>query len=653
MKKSIRRLSALLVPIMTAGVMGVTTVAQEKKEKEVNVVFTHDLHSHLEPFYLEEESEKKEVGGFARIMTYLEQMREKDANLLVLDGGDFSMGTLYQTVYESQAAELRMLGYLGADVTTLGNHEFDYRSKGLANMLTTAKDSGDALPAMVLCNVDWEATLAGENSQDGGMLQEAFQYYGIKPYVVVEKGDVKIAVTGVFGEDSLACAPTCVLTFKDPVEAVKETVAKIEEKEKVDMIVCVSHSGTWEDESKSEDELLAKEVPELDLIVSGHTHSILEEPIIHGNTAVVSAGEYGARVGSLKMVQQAEGRWKLKDYALTLMDENYGANADAQKKISELGESIDSEYLAQFGYTKNQELTYNPWQFTTINGLGKVLQEETLGNLLADSYLYAVNGSDTGEENPAVVAVVPSGCIRDTFQKNTDVTVSDAFQTLSLGVGPDGVPGYPLVSIYLTGEELKTMAEVDASVSPMMTTAQLYTSGMTYTLNPNQLILNKVTDVDLQDMTGKTQDLQDDKLYRVVADLYSGQMLGAVSDQSYGILSVTPKDAQGNEIPVDQLEDYIVYRNGKELKAWVCVADYLDSFEKTDGKSVIPAYYSTTQNRKIIEDDNSIGAIIKDPNKIAIAIVSIAAGTILLFAVIVVLITKLIKHMRRKRRNRA
>ena len=292
-KKNIRGISLFMVPILATGLMGVSAMAQEKNEKEVTVVFTHDLHSHLESFYLEEEGEEKEVGGFARIMTYLEKKRAEDENLLFLDGGDFSMGTLYQTVFESQAAELRMLGFLGADVTTLGNHEFDYRSSGLANMLAAAKDSGDKLPAMVLCNVDWEATLEGENAEDGALLQEAFERYGMKNYVVLQKGEVKIAVTGVFGKDSLACAPTCALTFKDPIEAVKETVEDIKKNEEVDMIVCVSHSGTWEEESKSEDELLAKAVPELDLIISGHTHSILEEPIIHGNTGIVSTGEYG------------------------------------------------------------------------------------------------------------------------------------------------------------------------------------------------------------------------------------------------------------------------------------------------------------------------------------------------------------------------
>ena len=67
------------------------------------------------------------------------------------------MGTLIQTVFETQAAELRMLGYMGYDVTTFGNHEFDYRSKGLANMLTSARTSGDAVPSIVVCNVDWDA----------------------------------------------------------------------------------------------------------------------------------------------------------------------------------------------------------------------------------------------------------------------------------------------------------------------------------------------------------------------------------------------------------------------------------------------------------------------------------------------------------------
>ena len=205
-----------------------------KENRELKVVFTHDLHSHLEPFYLEENGEEKSVGGFARMMTYLKQQRAEEENFLFLDGGDFSMGTLYQTVFETQAAELRMLGYLGVDAATFGNHEFDYRSSGLAHMLAAAKDSRDQIPPLVVCNVDWEQTLKGEKAEEGELLQKAFESYGVKPYIMLEKGGLNVAVIGVFGKDSLACAPTCALVFQEPIEAVKETVKTIQEQEQAD-----------------------------------------------------------------------------------------------------------------------------------------------------------------------------------------------------------------------------------------------------------------------------------------------------------------------------------------------------------------------------------------------------------------------------------
>lgn len=638
--------------VMLCSLIGVVMIGGyvfAKEPKEIEVVFTHDLHSHLEPFYLEEDGEGQLVGGAARLMGYLNGRREENKGLLYLDGGDFSMGTLFQTVYASQASELRMLGYLGADATTFGNHEFDYRSKGLADMLQAAKDSKDPLPPLVACNIDWDATLKGAQAEDGKLLQEAFGAYGVEPYLVIQKGDVKVAVIGVFGKDALECAPTCALSFRDPIEAVKETLGTIEEKESVDMVACISHSGTWEDPKKSEDERLAKEAPGLDLIISGHTHSVLEEPIIHGDTVIVSAGEYGARVGNLRMVQKEDGRWSLEDYQLTLLDEGFQEDEGAADKIQELGAAIDSDYLSQFGFSKDQVLAHNPWEFTAANGLGERLKEEPLGNLLADSYLYMVNSHDTGDGNPADVAVVPSGCIRDTFYKGRDITVADAFQVLSLGIGPDGVPGYPLVSAYLTGEELKTMAEVDASISPLMPTAQLYSSGLSYTLNPNRIILNKVTEVGLRDIAGNVQELEDGKLYRLVADLYSGQMLGAVTEQSYGILSIAPKDAQGNEIPMEELEDHIIYIDGQELKAWVCVANYLASFEEVEEEPEIPAYYSDTHGRKVIEDDRSFGAVMGHPNKIALAMMGIAMGAFCLLAFAIAIT---IRHIRKKKRQR-
>lgn len=612
----------------------------------VDIVFTHDTHSHLNTFTTMVDGLETELGGFARMNTLIEAQRAQNPDTLVIDGGDFSMGTLIQTVFETQAAELRMLGYLGCDVTTLGNHEFDYRSKGLANMLTSAQASGDAVPAMVVCNVDWD-TMEAEGLTEGQQrLKDAFAAYGVSDYTVLEKGDVDIAVVGVFGKDALACAPTCELKFEDPIEAVKQTVADIKANEDVDMIVCVSHSGTWEDESKSEDELLAKAVPDLDLILSGHTHTEIEKPIQHGSTYVVSCGEYGKNLGELTLTQQADGRWAMSAYELIPITSDIAVHAATQQTIDSFMDTVDTDYLARFGYTKDQVLAENDIVFSTQKDLENIHEEHNLGDIIADAYVYAVENAADYDGVPVDLAVVPSGTVRDTYARG-DITVEQVFNSFSLGIGADGVPGYPLISVYLTGREIRTAAEIDASVSDFMTTARLYCSGLNFTYNPHRLLLNKVTDVCLED-DGQPVALEDDKLYRIVADLYSGQMLSAVTDMSYGILAIVPKYADGT--PITDFEDAIITENGRELKAWDSIARYMASFADTDGDGIanVPAYYSTTHGRKLVDTSRSPLALLKNPNKFTAVYAGLLAVAVLLIVLVVLLIRKLVKKARRR-----
>lgn len=623
----------LLVPLAQ-----ITPLKAESNTKEVDVMFTHDTHSHLDSFTTNVDGELQKVGGFSRIKTLINEQKKENPNTLILDGGDFSMGTLIQTVYDTQAAELRMLGYLGYDVTTLGNHEFDYRSKGLANMLKAAKSSGETIPELVVCNVDWDGMKKAGLSKGQKQIQSGFETYGVKDYVVIQKGDTKIAVTGVFGKDSLECAPTCELLFKDPVEAVKDTVEKIKKKEKVDMVVCVSHCGTWEDENKSEDELLAKNVKDIDLIISGHTHSELKEPIQHENTYIVSCGEYGKNIGSLSMKQNSKGRWDLSSYELIPVSENIQPDIETQNRIDELMDTVDTNYLADFGYTRDCVLAQNDIEFNSLDELYSKHEESNLGQIIADSFAYAVDSVD--------VAVVPSGTIRDTYTKG-DITVEDVYNSFSLGIGKDGIAGYPLISTYLTGKELKLAAEVDASVSDFMTTARLYCSGLNFTYNPNRMILNKVTDCYLT-KDGQRIEIQDDQLYHVVTDLYTGQMLGSVNKMSYGLLSLEPKDQDGN--PIENLEDHIIKEDGKELKAWDAIARYMRSFDDTDGDGIanVSKYYASTHDHKIVDDSKNIIDLIKKPNKFSAMIVAIVLVIILLIVLLILLIRRIIGKIRKK-----
>ncbi|WP_461820694.1 bifunctional metallophosphatase/5'-nucleotidase [Blautia stercoris] len=633
-------IAVIVLPLMTG-----MQVWAKTEPKQLDILFTHDTHSHLNSFTTIVNGEKKEAGGFAKLKTLINEHKKVNPDTLVLDGGDFSMGTLIQTVYDTEAAELRMLGQIGCDVTTLGNHEFDYQSKGLADMLNAAKNSGDTVPSLVLCNVDWDAMEEAGLSEGQKQIQSAFEKYQVRDYVVVQKGNIKIAVLGVFGKDALVCAPTCELVWKDPVKAAKQTVEKIKKKEKVDMIACVSHSGTWDDADKSEDEILAKEVPDIDLIISGHTHSQLDKPIQHGNTYIVSCGEYGKNLGTISMTQKDDGRWKATSYELIPVSDEVNPDETTQAKIDALMDTVDINYLAKFGYTRKEVLAENDIEFNSLDEMGTKHEELNLGDIISDAYVYAVENSDNYDGDPVDVAVVPSGTVRDTYAKG-EITVESVYNSFSLGIGKDGLAGYPLISAYLTGKELKLVAEIDASISDFMTIARLYCSGLNFTFNPHRMILNKVTDCYLTGQDGKREEIQDDKLYHVVTDLYTGQMLGSVMDISYGLLSIIPKDKEGN--PIEDLEEYAIMEENQELKAWVAIARYMQSFDDTDGDGIanVSEYYATTHGRKVVENSRNLVQLLKNPNKFFMLMIGIVTVTVLIVLLLIFFIRKVLRKRR-------
>ena len=633
-------IAVIVLPLMTG-----MQVWAKTEPKQLDILFTHDTHSHLNSFTTIVNGEKKEAGGFAKLKTLIDEHKKANPDTLVLDGGDFSMGTLVQTVYDTEAAELRMVCQIGCDVTTLGNHEFDYQSKGLADMLNAAKNSGDTVPSLVLCNVDWDAMEEAGLSEGQKQIQSAFEKYQVKDYVVVQKGNIKIAVLGVFGKDALACAPTCELVWKDPVKAAKQTVEKIKKKEKVDMIACVSHSGTWDDADKSEDEILAKEVPDIDLIISGHTHSQLDKPIQHGNTYIVSCGEYGKNLGTISMTQKDDGRWKATSYELIPVSDEVNPDETTQAKIDALMDTVDINYLAKFGYTRKEVLAENDIEFNSLDEMSTKHEELNLGDIISDAYVYAVENSDNYDGDPVDVAVVPSGTVRDTYAKG-EITVEAVYNSFSLGIGKDGLAGYPLISAYLTGKELKLVAEIDASISDFMTTARLYCSGLNFTFNPHRMILNKVTDCYLTGQDGKQKEIQDDKLYHVVTDLYTGQMLGSVMDISYGLLSIIPKDKEGN--PIEDLEEYAIMEENQELKAWVAIARYMQSFDDTDGDGIanVSEYYATTHGRKVVENSRNLVQLLKNPNKFFVLMIGIVTVAVLIVLLLIFFIRKVLRKRR-------
>ena len=644
--KSLLRSSAFILLISLALFSHTPNGESATPEESITILFTHDLHDNFLPFEVIRNKEKKTVGGYARLASAIKQQKEKDPDALLVDAGDFSMGTLFQTIYATDAPALRILGQMGYDVTTFGNHEFDFRGDGLAASLQAAKNSRDPLPKIVSSNMVFPKDEDGKLSADLQSLKDAMAQNDVKEYVVIERKGLRIGVLGLMGEEAAGNAPMSGVTFNNGIESAKATAATLKNKEKVDLIIAVSHSGLWDDKAISEDEIIAKKVPAIDIIISGHSHTTLTEPIIVGDTIIGSSGEYGEHLGVLNITPKGNNKWKVANYALVGINDSIPEDPTIAKTIEGYKQTVQEKYLSHFDLEFDEVLANAPFDFTPFSELGILQKEEPLGNLIGDSFIYTVQELEGSDYEPIAAAVVPIGNIRDSFNKG-DLIVSNVFNVNSLGVGPDKLSGYPLLDIYLTGKELKTVAEVDASVTPIMNEVQLYVAGLSYTFNTNRFLFNKVTDVSLQNHDGTTKEIDDNKLYRVVAGLYSAQMLPYVNDKSFGILSVIPKKKDGT--PVTNFEDHILYMNGQqEVKEWYAIANYLQSFEQLNGVPQVPDYYDQMQNRKIVESDSNLFAVLKNPNGFILTVYAV----LLLFVALVVLLTVfIVKRKRRKRKN--
>jgi len=630
MKRIVTSFTAVILTLVMLLPLGSFSYAEESASKdEITVLFTHDLHSHLLPSADEDGS--GEYGGYARLMTLIKQQRAIDPDAILVDGGDFSMGSLFQTAYATSAIELRMMGAMGYDATTFGNHEYDYLQSGLKSMLNVAASCGETVPPIVCAN--YYPPEKGQNGYDASMW-DSLNNYGVKDYMILERGGVHFVIFGIFGIDSHDCAPNSGMILEDPIAAAQKTVDAAVKDCKDNygadpVVICLSHSGT-EDDGKGEDYELAKAVDGIDLIVSGHTHTTLKEPIEVNDTVIASAGEYGRYLGVVKLTNQG----RLVSYELLPVDETVAEDPEIAALAEGYKALVEKDYLSRYGFTFDQVLVHNTYKFDTVDDVYDYQHESTLGNLFSDAYKAAVEKA-TGKR--VDVALTASGVVRATMPIG-NVTVSDVFNAASLGVGTEG----ELISIYVTGKDLKNAIELDASVQPIMNSAQLFMSGVEYSFNTSRMIFNKVDYAMLQNEDGTLSEIEDDKLYHIVAGMYMGQMLGSAEESSMGILTITPRDEQGNPVAVEDLVNYVVKdEKGNPVKEWYAIATYLDGmegkmdprYEKPDGRKVV---YSSLNPVKLLRNANLF-------TYLALALI------LVLIALIALVTVKIIKRVRKKR----
>ena len=629
------------------------------------ILFTHDLHSHFLP---QPTAEGGESGGYARLKTVIDGERAVNPDALLVDGGDFSIGSLIQTFYTTQAAELRTMGAMGYDAVTIGNHEFDHKGVGFAKMLNSAKAAQTAamglltdsqypprnleayqaqygpltlaLPALLEANY-----APADDNPDRAFIRSAMEDYGVTDCMTLERGGVTYGLFGLMGVDSDECAPTSGFTRTDAAKAAKRCVETLKG-EGAEIIVCLSHSGTGDSLASSEDEELAKAVDGIDVIVSGHTHSTLAEPLVVNDTYIVSSGPYCQNLGSLTFSWDGSGQKRLLDYRLIPIDETVTEDPEIAGLVERWKDMVGETYLARYGLTYDEVLTHTDCDLNTP--ASAVQENNGLGTLVSDAFLWADRTLNAAyADSPHTVSVTADGVLRANLPAG-DLTAAMAFDVLSMGVGEDGTSGFPLVAVYLTGKELKAAMEVDASVTPIMPAAQLYMSGAKYAFNTKRMFFNRVYDAALTDVTfdesgtGNAYEIDDNALYRVVTGMYSAQMLGTVKSKSMGLLSLEPKQANGT--PVTDFTDCILYdANGNELKEWYALAAYLEQF----GEKGLPDRYAGPANGcKQVSHSFTPGQLLAGWNGITWAVLGIV---LLILALLLLLIRFLCRRIRRKK----
>jgi 5'-nucleotidase len=236
----------------------------DKGITKLTILYTNDVHSRIEPFP-DNDPKYANQGGAAKRAAIINKIRKEEKNVLLLDAGDIFQGTPYFNFYAGEL-EFKLMSQMGYDVSTFGNHDFDF---GVDNIV---KQMPHASFEFLNANYDFkDSPLAGR----------------INPYKIIKKDGLKIGVFGLGIELQGLVEKKNYgnIQYNDPIEAAKKTASILKHEKKCDYVICLSHLGYNYAEKKVSDTVLSEQTQDIDLIIGGHTHTFLEEPKLKTNAA--------------------------------------------------------------------------------------------------------------------------------------------------------------------------------------------------------------------------------------------------------------------------------------------------------------------------------------------------------------------------------
>lgn len=406
----------------------------------------------------------KTQGGYARLATKINACREaaraKNTPVLLVDSGDYLMGTVYDMTLGSSPAAFNFLEFMKYDVVTLGNHEFDYGPAGLAFILNNARgEKGDKFTVpIVASNMKTDGV---QGTADDGI--EAFVAAGVIQSVLVKTLDngLKVGMIGLMGKNADNDAPLAPpVTFNHDYTAIQQVVDRLKNELGVHIVVALSHSGVTNvaETPEGDDIALAEHVTGIDIIASGHEHEQTDDIIVKNNTRIFCAGYYGKNLAQLDVtVEMGVG---VTNAVLTNHPINDATPGDVAVNymVGLLNTGLDDALKPQLGIGIGSVVAVSGCENL---GIPEKPEETGMGDLVADSLRYMLGG-----KNGAAIGIVANGVVREGFEMGQQVAFADMYGVLPLGMTPDptqqNVPGYPLIQIMLSGAHVKNMCQLAA-----------------------------------------------------------------------------------------------------------------------------------------------------------------------------------------------
>ncbi len=571
--------------------------------QDLVILHTNDIHSHLMGFSPETEysplvnNNDSTLGGFARIAGYIKSERESNNDkLLTVDAGDFLMGTIFQTIELTKGFQLNLMHETGYDYIALGNHEFDYGPDSLAQIINNSKNNGP-IPQLLCANFNFDKT------PDAEKLKELFVNGTILPFDIFEKNNYRIGIFGIMGEKAANYIPGVYnAEFEKMNKAARKTAKHLKKNEKVDIVIALSHSGIYRDKKgnwKGEDITLGRKNNDIDIIISGHSHSKVKYPIQAGNTIVVQAASSGMYVGRIEVVFDSNGK-PLFQYKLVEMNDTIIADKQTQKKIEAQIPIIEQSVLSSIGVNFDTPVLETSFDLTLNE---QKAANSNLGPFVADAMYNWLNT----ENRPGTdIVAVAAGVIRDNIKKGEHgmQNINDIFNVMPLGLGYDSVPGTPLAKIHITGRELKRVTELILAVSDVRTSYYLYFSGMRVYANTDKGLFRKVKSIEIgnerEGFSPISLNKKDTTLYSVTANAYMIGFIGQLKKMSFGLVNVEPKNSEGEvQNPLDMIIDLDPEKKGlQEAKEWLSIYYYARGLDDVNGNGIpdIPQKYRNARN---------------------------------------------------------